>query len=99
MPLEERLDVLDEDTEEFARILQGRNAVWTREQSLEAFYSIRCVPCDRRIIMYPSGRMTKGGLLQSGRDTDTRARKLMEYQEEMRVFTDFLKQQFFASRF
>jgi hypothetical protein len=112
MPLEVRLDALEEGTLEFEQVLQERNAVWHLEEQweaqayvplfhyLEAFYTDHFALYDHRIILDGRGRVTiQGGVLQAGRDAETRARKLTVYQVEMRMFTDFLKEQFFALKF
>jgi hypothetical protein len=108
MPLEDRFEALDEDTEEFDRVLWGRNRL--REQEgryearawtilfafLESFYrQYPAVSYEQHIVLHPNGRLTTQGLLlQGARDFATQALKLHAYQEETRRFTQFLIQQF-----
>ena len=69
---------------------------------LERFYQDRLVPYDRRLIVYPLDEAGAGRLESQGADfqetapLEKRQQKLLEYQEEMREFTAFLKQIFFA---
>ncbi len=68
---------------------------------LEAFYENRIVPFDRRLILSFFGDglcmvLSQGAELQDTRSFDERRQKLAEYQQEMKDFTAFLKEQFFA---
>jgi hypothetical protein len=66
---------------------------------LEEFYQGRSVSYVRRLIIDQGGRFTCQGLiLQSTEKKKTRGLLLKEYQEEMRAFTEFLKQKFFSDQ-
>ena len=68
---------------------------------LTAFYAVRRVPYDRQLAMLTrdmGGRSrleNHGADFQSVAPLEVRAQKLAEYQEEMRAFTEFLKQIYF----
>ena len=68
---------------------------------LEAFYRDRPVPFDRRLTLqsFGSGRTrieSQGAMLQEVLPYDSRQQKLVEYQEEMRAFTAFMKARYFS---
>ena len=64
---------------------------------LEEFYRGRNVSYERRLIIDPRGRLTcQGGILQPAEEKETQALRLKKYQDEMRAFTEFLKNKFFA---
>lgn len=71
-------------------------------QYLDQFYARRLVSYDRRLIINPaewtgvSRLESQGSDLQCIADPDEKARKLAEYQDEMRAFTEFLKERYFA---
>ncbi len=66
---------------------------------LESFYKDRAVPFDTRLILesFADGArlQNQGTLLQKFADEETKIKKLAEYQAEMRIFVEFLKQKFF----
>lgn len=113
IPLENRLQELDEENKEFDRVLHERNQLQEQEGRYEAhawailfsfldkFYCrYPAASYEHHIVLHINGRLTiQGLLLQPGRDAATQALKLQEYQEEMRRFTQFLKEQFLRSTF
>lgn len=76
-------------------------AIWQKlVHSLNAFYEGRFVPYDVRLVIQPLGigqsRLeSQGADFQEVAPGDVRTLKLAEYQEEMRLLTAFLKQQYF----
>lgn len=68
---------------------------------LVEFYQERVVPHDRRLVLHDflaTFRLqSQGVFLQEIADVPQREAKLLEYQEEMRTFTAFLKAHYFAS--
>lgn len=68
---------------------------------LTNFYAHRCSPFDAHLTFSefePFGMMglhSVGGFFQEMRPEEERQLKLLEYQQEMRAFTEFLKAQFF----
>ena len=68
---------------------------------LEEFYEDRKTSPERRFIINPHRiyhgiMLPQGSMFQAAENEDTQAERLKEYQEEMRDFTQFLKQKFFA---
>ncbi len=68
---------------------------------LSSFYMDRSVPVDRHLVIqtFGIGRIrlqSQGAPLQEIAPAERRAQKLVEYQQEMQAFTDFLKKQFFC---
>jgi hypothetical protein len=112
-PLENWLEVLQEDDEAFERVCHERNRLRQDEEQYEAqawmllfswleiFYQRhRTVPYDERIVLHRNGRLTiQGAMVQGARDTATQTLKLQAYQAEMRRFTQFLKRQFLRNKF
>ncbi|MBA2682436.1 MAG: hypothetical protein H0U76_29090 [Ktedonobacteraceae bacterium] len=67
---------------------------------LTAFYAERLVPYDRRLILMDgqgilSTLESQGAQFQVGTSPEHRQQKLVEYQQEMFVFGNFLKQRYF----
>ena len=64
---------------------------------LEEFYRVRSAAYTHRLLIDYRGRLScQGALLQPAEEVKTRALRLKEYQQEMRAFTEFLKQKFFS---
>lgn len=69
---------------------------------LAAFYEHRSTPYDVRLVLQAQGATGRCRLESQGADfqdiasLEVRQKKLVEYQEEMRAFTAFLKEQYFA---
>ncbi len=69
---------------------------------LAAFYEHRSTPYDVRLVMQAHGATGRCRLESQGADfqdiapLEVRQKKLTEYQEEMRAFTAFLREQYFA---
>lgn len=67
---------------------------------LTEFYADRAVPPDRLLVMSPFATAFRlqchGAFLQEIVEPDERYVKLKEYQEEMRAFTEFLKERYFV---
>ena len=64
---------------------------------LEEFYHGRSAAYTHRIMIDYRGRLScQGALLQPAEEVKTRALRLKEYQQEMRAFSEFLKQKFFS---
>ena len=70
---------------------------------LEAFYRDRKISLDRQLVLQWAGQAgirmeSQGAELQKIADEETKKQKLLEYQEEMRAFTEFLKNLFFEPK-
>jgi hypothetical protein len=64
---------------------------------LEEFYHRRIVSFEQRLMIDLRGRLSsQGALLQPAEEKETQALRLKEYQEEMCLFTQFLKNKFFS---
>lgn len=68
---------------------------------LSAFYKDRQVPYDQRLVIQTGSRgnyrmESQGAELQETAPQEIRQQKLQQYQEEMQVFTDFLKETYFS---
>jgi hypothetical protein len=64
---------------------------------LDEFYLDQCVYYEERLILDFRGRLiSQGALLQPAEEKKTQALRLQAYQEEMRDFTEFLKEKFFS---
>jgi hypothetical protein len=63
---------------------------------LTVLETIREVPYEQRLIIAGMRLTTQGIELQAAESDEVKAQKLRDYQAEMRAFTEFVKQQFFA---
>jgi hypothetical protein len=64
---------------------------------LDEFYLDQDVYYEERLIIDSGGRLIcQGALLQPAEEKETQAIRLQAYQEEMRDFTEFLKEKFFS---
>lgn len=63
---------------------------------LDEFYRVRRVPVDQMLIVFDQWLVCQGAYVLRLADEQTRHEKLRLYQEEMRFFTEFLKQKFFG---
>lgn len=65
---------------------------------LDRFYENRKTSFDERLIIVREARINlinQGAVFQSARDTESVAKHLAEYQQEMKEFTEFLKAEYF----
>lgn len=104
--LEKHLDEVKDNEEKFEKIIEEitRNNLKERKKimtHLSNFYKERNVPYDKRLIINPMGRgwsriESQGAGLQKIEPEGIKKEKLSEYQQEMRDFSQFLKEKFFS---
>jgi hypothetical protein len=101
----EELDKLFDHAHELRREIKRRNVQEAAKVMgyLAEFYNNRDVPLDRRLILNTSALSgstrieSQGGVFQETASAEIKQQKLAEYQEEMRAFTEFLKEKHFSS--
>jgi hypothetical protein len=104
-----KLDELRDDAEAAEALYDSLHAISSEGDRIEAveyqklipyldeFYRDRCVYYEDRLIIDSRGRLiSQGALLQPAEEMKTQALRLQAYQEQMRDFTEFLKQKFFS---
>jgi hypothetical protein len=93
-----------EERKTIRSVIERKNLELCRKaiEQLTDFYQARSIPFDRRLTLQGralgSARLeSQGATIQKIADEETRKRKLAEYQEEMKAFTEFLKGKYFRT--
>jgi hypothetical protein len=94
----EQIEALERELKQYRTEQQAAEAKELKQllPFLDAFYRDREVPYEQRLIMAGMRLTSQGVELQAAEPDGVKAQKLRDYQEEMRAFTAFVKQQFFV---